>query len=291
MIHRIAGYTLATDHFDDCVAAYGQFLDYRCTHSGRVSVAMATHWHAPACVDRRYALLSPAGDGETFVRVVESRVPADYQPYESHGWLAAELIVQDVDALAAALHDSPFRALRPPANLSISDQIRAVQVQGPAREVLYLTQIKSRIAGLDTPEARCAIDRPFIMVAGGDSMNDMRDWYCQTLGAGMAPSVSAVISAMSACRSLPLDARYELAALPLGGQCFLELDVMPAGTGQRVTLSGELSPGIAMTSFEMSELPKAADGTPQPFDAAPYFGRRSLLLYGAAGELVELLER
>jgi len=53
---------------------------------------------------------------------------------------AAELIVDDVDALAAELASSPFRIIGGPADLSFSDQIRAMQVVGPAREVLYLTQ-------------------------------------------------------------------------------------------------------------------------------------------------------
>ena len=42
--------------------------------------------------------------------------------------------------MAAELASSPFRIIGGPADLSFSDQIRAMQVVGPAREVLYLTQ-------------------------------------------------------------------------------------------------------------------------------------------------------
>ena len=59
---------------------------------------------------------------------------AAHQRYLGYGF------VDDVDALAAELASSPFRIIGGPADLSFSDQIRAMQVVGPAREVLYLTQ-------------------------------------------------------------------------------------------------------------------------------------------------------
>ena len=68
-------------------------------------------------------------------------------PYTTYGWSASELIVQDVDQLADDLADSPFEIIGPPKNLSFTDDIRAMQVLGPANEILYLTQVKDNVPG------------------------------------------------------------------------------------------------------------------------------------------------
>ena len=59
------------------------------------------------------------------------------------GWNAAELIVEDVDGLAVQLENSPFKIIGSPADLSFTKNIRAMQVMGPANEILYLTQFKN----------------------------------------------------------------------------------------------------------------------------------------------------
>lgn len=292
MLKRIVAYTVATPTLDPLVDAYRKFLGFEIVHAGKVSKALAHHWRAPAAAGRRYALLSPGGGKTGYLRVVETHIPQDYKPYYTYGWAAAELIVQDVDALAIKLADSAFRTLRPPADLSFTDRIRAMQVMSPGGEVLYLTQFKGQYLNHPMPVAEHFVDHAFIVILSGSSMADMQEWYGNNLGTKPAPSMPVVISAMSIARELPLDTRYELAALQLDGAYFLELDVMPPGTVPRTALPGELKPGICIASFEVAAIPDAlaAAGKPVVLADAPYNGSRALLLEGPAGELVELIE-
>ena len=108
-------------------------------------------------------------------------------PYTTYGWSASELIVQDVDQLADNLADSPFEIIEKPKNLSFTDDIRAMQVLGPASEILYLTQVKNNVPGLDLPSARCPVDRTFIVILAGESMSGMQGFYAQQFPAAAMP--------------------------------------------------------------------------------------------------------
>ena len=74
--------------------------------------------------------------GRRWLQVVEYAAAIPGDSLASYGWLAMEVLVADVDSLAAGLNGSPFEILRPPANLDVSDRIRACQVKGPAGELL-----------------------------------------------------------------------------------------------------------------------------------------------------------
>ena len=95
---------------------------------------------------------------------------------------AAELIVRDVDALADRLAASPFEVIGEPQDLSFSDDIRAMQILGPGRELLYLTQFKRPVPGLDVPTPRCDVDRTFIVILGGPSMEALQAFYADRFG-------------------------------------------------------------------------------------------------------------
>lgn len=291
MLGPISTVTIATEDVAALTAVYERWLGYRCVAREPVPAALAASWGAPAVAGRPSALLSPAGADDSFLRFVESRRAPGYRAFHHFGWNAAEHIVQDCDAVAASLAGSPFEMIGPPADLSFSDQIRALQVRGPADEVLYLTQIKSKLPMFDTPIARAPVDRVFIVILGGRTMDDIQDWYHARLAVPRAPVMAARISVLANARGAPEDTLYDIAAVPLAGQAFIEADVMPAGTLERTALPGELPPGIALVSFEVDELPDGLAwlGEPATVAARPYGGRRSATCLGPAGERVELI--
>lgn len=284
--------TIATPDVQRLVDAYSLHLGYELIDHGRVSPQQARLWARPLLAGRRYATMLPQGDGPTFLRFIESRTPANYQPFCHFGWNAAEFMVQDTDACAERLAVSPFPIIGPPADLSFSDKIRALQALGPAGESLYLTSFKERLPEFDTPEARHAIDRVFIVILGAPSAAAANAFYSTHFGVATAPVIPAVISVLSRAQALPVDTMHDLAALTLQGQSFIEADTMPASTLPRPAVEGELPPAIAMVSFDVEALPSSLEYlcAPQALPEAPYHGRRAAVCIGAAGEWIELIE-
>jgi hypothetical protein len=164
---------------------------------------------------------------------------------------------------------------------------------GPAREVLYLTQIKEKLAAFDTPEAACEVDRVFIVILGGTSLDGLQDYYYEQFGVARAPVMPSVVSVLSARYGLPRDYRHPIAALQVGGQCYIEADQMPPQAAARPCAPGQLPPAIALVSFEIDRLPErlpSALASAQPLRGLPYGGRRACTCVGSSGELVELIE-
>jgi hypothetical protein len=211
-----------------------------------------------------------APEGFTF-RLVETESTGPYRAFSTHGWNAAELIVRDVDAMAVSLKSSPFQILGPPQDLSFTDAIRAMQVRGPAGEILYLTQFKRPLEALPSPPARCDVDRVFIVIVGGASLEALLDFYRTGFGVDAPQRMESRVKAMSEVFGLSPEHRYPIAALPLHGECYIEADQMPAAATRPDIADGHLPPGIAIVSFRSTAVRQAA------------------CMRGAAGEILELL--
>ncbi|HQX46208.1 MAG TPA: hypothetical protein PK555_02255 [Steroidobacteraceae bacterium] len=291
----IAAVTIATPELQSTIDAWRLYLGYELTDHDRVTPAMAAQFGRPGLAGRRYALMLPGGEGQTWVRFVESKADPDYRPFRHMGWNAAELMVQDTDQAAARVADSPFRVIGAPADLSISDKIRAMQAIGPANEGVYLTSFKEKVAAFDVPEAKHFIDRVFIVVLGGPSCEAISTFYSRHFGVPPAAAVPSVITVLSAAHGLPADTRHPLAALALKGQCYIEADTMPPGTLERTAAPDELPSGIAMVTFIVDRLPDDPAlswiAAPRTLPQAPYHGRRTAVCIGPAGEWIELVER
>ncbi|MCB1623696.1 MAG: hypothetical protein KDI32_03850 [Pseudomonadales bacterium] len=289
----IACVTIAARQVQPLIDAYSLYLGYGLVDTGLVSEQEATLWNRPALAGRRFAMMLPGGDGKTYIRFVESKPDPNYVAFRHFGWNAAELMVQDTDKAAEQLADSPFRIIGPPADLSFSDKIRAMQALGPANESLYLTSFKERLPEFDTPEPKHFIDRTFIVIVGGKSIDAMNAFYSKHFGVAKAAAIPGVISVISAAHGLPHDTQHKLAALTLSGQSFIEADEMPKGTLPRLSTT-ELPSAIAMVSFGVKQLPESIDSwlaPPQNVATPPYHGRRARVCEGAAGEWIELIEQ
>jgi hypothetical protein len=293
MLGRISTVTITTPDLPVAVAAYQRCLAYRVVADGALGRDVARMWGRSSLAGRRCVMMEPDSGAETWLRLVQGPAYTDYEPLGCVGWNAAEIIVRDVDALAGRLAGSPFRVIGPPADLSFSDKIRAMQVVGPAGEVLYLTQIKERLAAFDTPEAASDVDRVFIVILGGTSLDALQDYYHEQFGIARAPVMPSVVSVLSARFGLPRDYRHPIAALQIGGQCYIEADQMPIQASARPCAPGQLPPAIALVSFEIRHLPDPLPSALAPalaLPGLPYGGRRACTCIGATGELVELIE-
>ena len=266
----------------DC---YTRYLGYRVIERGHLPETLAAAWDAPAAAGKPMLTLAPHAGDNFFFRVIAADAVSDFTPFGSFGWNAAEIMVRNVDALAERLQGSPFRIIGEPQDLSFSEDIRAMQVLGPGQELLYLTEFKRPVPGLDVPAARCDVDRTFIVILGGASLGDLQDFYAQRFGVPRAPAVESRVKGMSAAFGLSPEHRHPIAALPLAGQCLIEVDQMPAAAQARSRHSGELPPGIAVVSFDSLVAGDQTVAVSGPL----YPALRAGIMRGAAAELIELI--
>jgi len=276
-------------------AAYARYLGYRVVQRGRVPAETARLWGAPAAAGRSLLVMAPQAGEPTLLRFVQQPQPPGYRPMTTFGWNSTEIIVQDPDALEQRLLKSPFHIVGRPNFLSSSSEIRAMQAIGPGGEMLYLTAVvKPLPPERDMPKAEAFVGRCFIAVLGGPDIKTMSDYYLKTFGRVTSPPFNVPISTLSVQNRLPPGTRYDLAVVQLGGGTKLELDHYPPGAGPRPRQAGGLPPGMAMVSFECRDFDRYVGmmaGPPKPSKlAGPLKGRRTGVLTGAVGELIELVE-
>ncbi len=260
--------------------AYGEYLEYRVTGRGEVSETMAAAWGSPAAAGAATLLMQPAAGDDFEFRFVATPAYPDYVPLTTYGWNASEIMVQNVDAMAERVAGSPFEIVGEPRDLSFSDDIRAMQLRGPADEIIYLTEFKNPVPGLTVPVARSAVDRTFIVILGGASMDGLQDYYHQTFGIAKAPPVESRVTMLSKALGVSIETLYPIAALGLQGESLIEVDEMPAQVGPRPRHAGHLPPGIAMVGFACDAVPAGA-AVAEPGVA---------VMTGATGELIELFD-
>ena len=218
----------------------------------------------------------------------------NYRAFKRHGWQAAELIVDCVDTLASQFHNSPFEIVAPPMDLSFCPDIRAMQIRGPGGEILYLTEFKKPVPGLDAPPARSAVDRTFIVIVGGASLDSMQQYFNSQFGVPQTPAMESRVQTMALEFGLSREHRFRIAALPLLERCYIEADEMPAEADPLPAEPQDLPAGIAMVSFCLNSASGEVGNrqTAPPDDGPPYVGANGVeCVRGAAGELLELIRR
>ena len=284
---RITVVTITTPDLDKVIDIYSKYLGYRFISSTRVSAEQAKSWDAENIENSKMIFMSPESSNDFFFRFIEQDVDEGYVPFGTYGWNAAELIVKDVDRSAEKLIGSPFEVIGEPADLSFTDQIRAMQIMGPSREVIYLTQFKSKLDEFDSPSPRCDIDQTFIVILAGENLDDMQTFLNERLYIKKAEPMQSRIRAISKVFDLPEDTKYKSAALAIGDQSLIELDEMPSKAGPRAVRPGYLPSGISIVSFiayDSSLIDKTYDSNIPSFEKA-----RASTIKGSSGELIEII--
>jgi hypothetical protein len=284
---------------------YRRYLDYQVRERGRVSADLAQSWDAPRMAGRPYVLMSSDAAPDVYVRAVRSSATPQYRSLTTWGWNAIEIVVDDTDgtyrrfARGSSGTGSPFKIIGEPANLSGYPSIRAFQVEGRSREVLYLTSETGDRSQSPLPPPNGPIGRVFIMVVAGPDVDAMVEWYASTFNLVKNPVRQRPVGVLQRAQGLPPDRTLPLTTLRLAQQGnLLELDGYAEGDRTRPVRPGELPPGVAITSASVRDLDAInLDDNKAQFIVAPhvhaglaYGGRRSATLRGAAGELVELIE-
>src|SRR5690606_11335682 len=150
------------------------------------------------------------------LRIIEDPQAIVGEPMFRHGWLSLEVLVGDIDTLAAGLQP-PFKVLGAAANLELSDAIRAAQVLGPCGELLYLTRIKAPVPPFDLPMTDATIASTCIgVMTTHDREASQRAWSALLGAKGWA--FDTKITVLNRAHGKPLEGRYPVAVVPMPGQ-------------------------------------------------------------------------
>ena len=271
--------TILTRDLAVCVEAYETYLHARVGRRTKISDEQSAFWGVPHLAGCSTALLNNAL-GEPFLRIIEDPDCTVGDTLKQTGWMALEIVVADVDAIAASLNGSPFDVLRPVADLSLSDQIRAVQVRGPAGEILYLTQIKGQVPPFDLPIARCAVDKVFIPVLCTHDRAASLSFY-ENLSGNTGLNFDTKITVINQAYGWDIERNHPVATLQLKRSTLIEIDQVDAAK------PAETKPGsgIFMVTFAADTLPKN-----HPVKDCPTGTKRAMILRGVAGEIIELVQ-
>lgn len=276
------------------VQNYAQWLDYSPVEEGRLDAGLAASWGAGAMAGAAYAVLAPASGANIYLRLVEAPRVDGFVPLRTYGWSALEFCVSDVLAVHERMRESPFEVIGPPRKIPGLDAIHPMQVRGPDGEVCYFTQINSDLPDFTLPRARSFVDHLFINVLAASDMMATQAWLVDALGVQVGRKRMEIEYTMLAkAFGRPLDTLYEISTITHGQDVFLEVDQMPAEATLRPRRGGMLPPGIAMTTFKVSDLKSIrADGiaAPQVFDGEVYAGRPAMTVTDPDGGLFELVE-
>lgn len=290
LVRRIKMATVGAPDVAKLVDWY-KWIDYQVVEEGKVDTALAESWGAPASAGRAYATLAPEHGGDVFIRAVEIDPVPGYRAMTTFGWNSIEIIIDDVYKLAEALEGSPFEVIGEPHSLGGNfASIHAMQVLGPAQEVLYLTCETGDRAKSTLPLPKSFVDRPFIMILAGPDLEAMASFYVDNFAMGRIPNFSSPVEMIARAQGLPEDHVFKLGLLrgaERGNN--IELDEYPPSATSRPRSEGQLPPGVAMTTFSVDDL----DAFDLPYITKParhYRTGRAATFVGPAGELTELTE-
>jgi catechol 2,3-dioxygenase-like lactoylglutathione lyase family enzyme len=278
-----------------CVPVYCDLLDYQLVDEGSLPESLATVWATPAMTGLPYALLQPVSGADVYLRFIETGNAGGYWPPVTQGWIATEILSTDPDAVLEKLRDTAFTHIGGPADLYPSPKsARALQMAGPAGELMYFTRILPGGSRFGLHGAKSLVDRPFIMVVGGTSLADIEAFYGDALGLKIWAQEPFQIRQMSRVLELPPETGYPISLARIPGRGFLlELEELPPGIKRRTVPAGQLPEGLAMVSFgsaPLDELNLDFRAEPRSIDMAPYNGRKVAVVEGPAGEWLELID-
>jgi len=244
--------TIVTPDLETSLHGWTHYLHHRVAGRGRVGEKRARLWGASGLVDAPFVWLANEV-GESWLRLIEVKDAIVVEPFKHRGWMSLEVNVQDVDTLRSTLDGAPFEILGEPANLELTDDIRAMQLLGPAGEVLYLTEIRAEVPPFELPRARCPVDRLFIPVLLADNLDQATRCYERFPGTA-ALKFETKITVVNRARGLDVETRHPVSTIQLKGRNLIEIDQLDGLRDRPVGPAG-LPAGIAVIAFAAHSWP------------------------------------
>jgi len=293
MLTAIIAVTLTVSDVAAVEETYGEYFGYQVVERGQLTSELAQVLQAAQLEGNEFLLMQPESGEPVYLRVIQQDETEGFAAMKTWGWNSNEILVQDTYAVHERLKDSPFQIIGEPRGLSMNPNIIAMQVLGPANELIYLTRIPEGKSLFNLGSAKSFIDRTFIVVLGGPDIAAMQSFYADRLGMPTTHPAPSTISVLANAYGLPPDHSFKLGIVRFPENFLIELDEYPPQATARPQRPGELPPGMAVVSFAVDDLDQLDVeflAPPRVVGAAPYEGRRVALTRGVAGELIELIE-
>ncbi len=293
MFNRAYAVTIIANDLSETENAYRKYFDYQTAHRSTVSEETAALWGAPAMAGKPVLVMQPASGDDFFLRFIESTPVVDYTPLTTAGWNATELLVQDPDTLAEQLQNSPFSIIGMPRDLSSDGHVRAMQVQGPSGEVIYLTRISGKRVNMYS-SAQSKVDRAFILTIGTNNFDDTIEFYGERFDHNVLSFGKTTIRVISKAMQLDAETLYPMKIAQIGNRQNIEIEGYPIAARNKPSHADEIPPGMSLVTFEVSSLEALAldwQHPPQRIDDEIYQNALVATCIGPAGEWLEFIQR
>ncbi|PPR78685.1 MAG: hypothetical protein CFH01_00840 [Alphaproteobacteria bacterium MarineAlpha2_Bin1] len=293
---EILGATVMTPNIEETIKPYIEIFEYHLISDNVISNQLSNLWNAKAHFRAESKIIAPKNKSYPWIRFICAPEVANYKAMTSYGWHSLEINVQNVDQIPNKLTNSNFKIIGEPHQLGMSKSIRAMQVIGYAKEVIYLTEIPNDDSVPHLPVAENFVDKIFIVPLGTSNMDETRAWYINNF-----PNINKGIEARGIKMALISDAlgidpntKCSICTIRLPNKSSIEIDDYPNAAVEREFLRENLPPGISIVSFEIDSLDKVK----VPFmseisliEESPYENSRVGVIRGSASEIIELIER
>jgi catechol 2,3-dioxygenase-like lactoylglutathione lyase family enzyme len=292
MLSAIVAVTLLVPDVDASAQAYQRTLAYEAVERGHVAPEQAALWGAERLAGHEYVVLQPQSREPVYLRFVATTAPAN-PALKTLGWNATEILVEDPVLLQPRLQGTAFEVIGPPAPLEINPAVVAMQVLGPAGELLYFTRMPEGKSKFGLGSATTFVDRVFIVVLGVHEIRRTLDFYATTFGLPVTEPALSRVEVLADAWNLPRAQPFLLGIARLPQRFLIEVDEYPAAASAKVAADGELPSGMAMVSFTVPSLEpylSQLESPPVTLNGVPYDGRRAGVMRGPSGEHIELVE-
>ena len=203
-------------------------------------------WQATDLTDAKVLEVCGINGG---VRFIESTTYQNPLPLRTFGWSALEICVDDVHKYVAQAVKAGFKILNEAVSLSGTAKplpLIAAQLAGINGEVVYITQILSKVPNFELPDVSKESGSIFICVLGASDLEKSREVLESNFEVRRASDREVAIKVINRVYEKPLETLHRLSSLQLAGRNAIEIDQLPIEGKRRDVAPNYLAPGISV---------------------------------------------
>lgn len=274
----ISAVTLVVPNLAETLRVY-QAFGYPLLAEGSLSHNDVAVQHDSRLHHCAYATLGLNAGSTQSIELVEYPDCIRCAPFARPGWAAMELLVSDLDVVHQRVIDLDLTVWGEPQALSFTDHIKAMQVLGPAGELIYFTEQLAAVDAWPLPQVSSLFDQCFVAVLCSHQIDVSARFYATLLGRSVPAVIKSRVLGLSKLGRFSPDTLHPISAIPLGHGHWLELDQGPTTD---VPSYGDILAGVFSVSIRGQHLGEGLKGLEAGIELGVTDACR--LLVGPSGE-------